>query len=229
MDAARDSSFRRRIAGLAGLCALGLLAGCGEPGSGAAPTSAAPQAAAPCPILHSQPGGDLGRNDAELLAAAATGDVGGAQQSLEQGANVNAGGALKRTPLFVAAFCDRPDMVKLLLDKGGRHDATDANGMSPLHAAVIVGATETVKILLANGANVDGRDLAGRTALHVAAATGQLALVELLLAAKANPAARDKSGKTAATLARDNGHSASGKAIRQWQEKHRTPPAKQPS
>ena len=27
-----------------------------------------------------------------------------------------------------AAFCDRPDVVKLLLEKGGRHDVADANG-----------------------------------------------------------------------------------------------------
>ena len=39
-------------------------------------------------------------------------------KALDEGANVNASGALKRTPLFTAAFCDRPEVVKLLLDKG---------------------------------------------------------------------------------------------------------------
>lgn len=223
MNAARSLSFRYRFPGLAGLCAIGLLAACGKPESVETPPASAQQAKSPCLIPLAIPNGELSKSDGDLFSAAAAGDVGAVEQSLEQGANVNASGALKRTPLIVAAFCDHPELVKLLLEKGGRHDAADSNGMSPLHAAVIIGGTETAKLLIAGGANVNGRDAAGRTALHVAAATNQVSLVELLLASKANAAARDKNGKTAASLATDNGHSTPGTIIRKWQEAHKTP------
>ncbi|MDP3514878.1 MAG: ankyrin repeat domain-containing protein [Sulfuritalea sp.] len=223
MNPARKSVSRYAFPGIAGLCAIGLLAACGKPEPAATAPASAQQAKSPCLIPLITASGELSKSDGELFSAAAAGDVRGVEQSLEQGANVNTIGALKRTPLIVAAFCDHPELVKLLLEKGARHDAADSNGMSPLHAAVIIGGMETAKILLAGGANVNGRDAAERTALHVAAATNQIALVELLLAGKANAAARDKNGKTAAALADGNGHSTPGTLIRKWQEAHKTP------
>ncbi|KAF0165331.1 MAG: Ankyrin [Rhodocyclaceae bacterium] len=223
MNPARKSAFRYAFRGLAGLCAIGLLAACGKPEPAQTAAGAAPQTPSPCVLPHMAPNAEFSENDSQLFAAAVAGDVRAAAQAIEQGANVNAAGALKRTPLFAAAFCDRPEMVKLLLEKGGKHDATDANGMPPLHAAVLVGGTETAKALLANGANISGKDAAGRTALHVAAATNQMPMVELLLAAKANTTARDKHGMTAAALATDNGHSTPASAIKKWQEQHKAP------
>jgi len=225
MYSTRKSAFRYALPGLAGLFAIGLLAACGKPET-VETSSAAKQAASPCLIPRTTANGELGEHDAALFSAAAAGDVGGAGESIEQGANLNANGALKRTPLFVAAFCDRPELAKFLLAKGARHDAADANGMSPLHAAVIVGGVETARLLIANGANVNGRDAAGRTPLHVAAATNQLSLVELLLEGKANAAMRDKSGMTAASLAAHNGHSTTASLIRKWRGAHKTPAAK---
>ncbi len=223
MNPARKSVSRYAFPGIAGLCVIGLLAACGKPEPAATAPASAQQAKSPCLIPLIIASGELSKSDGELFSAAAAGDVGAVEQSLEQGANVNTIGALKRTPLIVAAFCDHPELVKLLLEKGARHDAADSNGMSPLHAAVIIGGMETAKNLLAGGANVNGRDAAERTALHVAAATNQVALVELLLASKANAAARDKNGKTAAALADGNGHSTPGTLIRKWQEAHKTP------
>ena len=223
MNPARKSVSRYAFPGIAGLCAIGLLAACGKPDPGQTSPAGAAQAKGPCLVPLTLPNGELSQGDGELFAAAAAGDVPAAEQSLEQGANVNAIGALKRTPLIVAAFCDHPELVKLLLDKGARHDATDTNGMSPLQATVIVGGMDAAKLLIAGGANVNDRDAAGRTALHVAAATNQVALVELLLASKANSAARDKNGKTAAALATGNGHSTPGTLIRKWREAHKTP------
>lgn len=223
MNPARKSVSRYAFPGIAGLCAIGLLAACGKSESVATAPASAQQAKSPCLIPLVTASGELGKSDGELFSTAAAGDARGVEQSLEQGANVNAIGALKRTPLIVAAFCDHPELVKLLLDKGSRHDAVDSNGMSPLHAAVIIGGMETTKVLIAGGANVNDRDAAGRTALHVAAATNQVALVELLLASKVNTAARDKNGKTAAALADGNGHSMPGTLIRKWQEAHKAP------
>lgn len=223
MNPARKSVSRYAFPGIAGLCAIGLLAACGKPEPAATAPTSAQQAKSPCLIPLIIASGELSKSDGELFSAAAAGDVRGVEQSLEQGASVNTIGALKRTPLIVAAFCDHPELVKLLLEKGARHDAADSNGMSPLHAAVIIGGMETAKMLLAGGANVNDRDAAERTALHVAAATNQVALVELLLASKANAAARDKNGKTAAALADGNGHSTPGTLIRKWQEAHKAP------
>ncbi|MCM2306254.1 MAG: ankyrin repeat domain-containing protein [Sulfuritalea sp.] len=223
MNPARKSVSRHAVPGIAGLCVIGLLAACGKSEPAATAPASAQQTKSPCLVPLVTASSELGKSDGELFSAAAAGNVGAVEQSLEQGANVNAIGALKRTPLIVAAFCDHPELVKLLLDKGARHDAADSNGMSPLHAAVIIGGMETAKVLLAGGANVNGRDAAERTALHVAAATNQLALVELLLANKANAAARDKNGKTAAALADGNGHSTPATLIRKWQEAHKAP------
>jgi len=223
MNPATTSTFRYAFPGIAGLCAIGLLAACGRPDPAQAPSVVAPQTSSTCVLPRMAPNAGFSQRDDELISAAVAGDAGAAAQAIEQGANVNASGALKRTPLFAAAFCDRPDVVKLLLAKGGKHDVADVNGMLPLHAAVVVGGTETVKALLANGANVNGKDAAGRTALHVAAATNQMSMVELLLAGKANSTLRDTRGMTAAALAADNGHSTAASAIKQWQSQHKTP------
>jgi len=224
MNPARKSAFRFACARVAVLCAIGLLAACGKPEPAQTAAGAAQQAPSPCVLPHLAPNAEFNANDKQLFAAVASGDLRAAAQALEAGANINATGALKRTPLFAAAFCDRPAMVSLLLENGAKHDVADANDMLPLHAAVVVGGVETARVLLANGANVNGKDAAGRTALHLAAATDQMPMVELLLAAKANTALRDKLAMTAAALAADNGHSKTASAIKQWQEHHKAPP-----
>lgn len=223
MNPARKSVFRCAISGIAGLCVIALLAACGKTDPAQTPAAAAQQAPSACLIPHLAPNAEFSQNDAALFSAAAAGDAGAAQQALEQGADVNASGALKRTPLFASAFCDRPELVRLLLEKGARHDIADANGMLPLHAAVVVASTQAAEVLIANGANVNGRDAAGRTALHVAAATNQMPMVGLLLAGKANTTLRDAHGMTAAALATDNGHSLAAAAIKQWQLQLKAP------
>jgi ankyrin repeat protein len=224
MNPARKSAFRYALPGLAGLCAIGLLAACGKPET--APSVAAQQIQNPCALPRIAPNAEFSQSDDQLFSAVVVGDVRAAAEAIEQGANVNAIGAMKRTPLFAAAFCDRPELMKLLLEKGGKHDVIDSNGMPPLHAAVLVGGAETAKALLANGANINGKDASGRTALHLAAATNQMPMVELLLAGKPNTTVRDKHGVTAAALAADNGHSTVAAAIREWQQKHKAPPPK---
>ncbi len=217
-------NFPCRLAGLglAGLFAVGLLAACGKPDPAATPAAAPQQSRSPCLTPRAIVQGALSASDGELFSAAAAGDAGRAGKSLDEGANVNASGALKRTPLFTAAFCDRPEVVKLLLDRGATQNTIDANGMAPLHAAMIMGGVETAKVLLASGADVNVRDAAGRTPLHLAAAINQIPLLELLLEWKANATLRDKHGMTAASLAANNGHSMPGTVIGKWPEKRKT-------
>lgn len=221
MIAIRHCFSRLKFSGIASLLAIGILAGCGNPDSTQAPVSVVQQGSNACLVPHSPAVGDMSENDRELISAAAAGDARRVEQAIADGANVNANGTLKRTPLFAAAFCDRPKVAELLLDKGGQANAIDATGMTSLHAAVIVGGTDTEKVLIAKGADINIRDAAGRTPLHLAAATDQIAMVELLLERGANALARDRSGVTAASLASGNGHSKPAAIIRKWQEKQR--------
>lgn len=212
---AGPSCFRYTLLPNAVLLSVGLLAGCNKPDP--APATLAP-ASSPCQVPRTVANGNVSKSDEALFAASAAGDLRAATEAIDQGANIDAVGKLKRTPLFVAAFCDRPPLVRMLLEKGAKPGRADVSGMLPLHAAVVVGAAEAARILIAGGADINGRDPAGRTALHLAAATNQIPLVELLLAGKANAAARDKNGKTAQALAKDNGHSAAADAIQKAQE-----------
>lgn len=200
---------------------ISLLVACGNPDATETPVATVQQSANTCVVPHAYAVGELSKRDEDLFAASAEGDVHRVQQAIDDGANVNATGTLKRTPLFAAAFCDRPAVATLLIDKGSQVNEKDANGMSSLHAAVIVGGADTAKVLIEKGADINIRDSSGRTPLHVAAATDQLALVELLLVRGANVVARDRGGFTAAALASENGHANSGATIRKWKEKQK--------
>lgn len=209
------------VFGIAGLLSISILAACGKPDATPAPVAAVHQSANTCVVPHAYVAGALSKNDEYLFEASAAGDVHRAQQAIDNGANVNATGSLKRTPLFAAAFCDRPAVAMLLIDKGSQVNAKDANGMSPLHAAVVIGGADTARVLIEKGADMNIRDPSGRTPLHVAAATDQMALVELLLERGADPVARDKGGLTATALASENGNAKPGTIIRKWREKQK--------
>lgn len=213
---------RLKFLRIASLLGIGMLAACGKPDEKTVPPALVQSTTKPCPIIHFYVAG-LSKKDQELFSASAAGDVARAEQAIVEGANVNVVGSLKRTPLFAAAFCDRPEVAKLLIDRGSQANAKDVNGISPLHAAVIVGAGDTAKALIDKGADINIQDAAGRTPLHVAAATNQISLVELLLERKANASARDRNGITAASLASESGHSKPGTVIRKWHEKPKSP------
>ena len=65
--------------------------------------------------------------------------------------------------LTVAAFCDQPETVKFLLEKGA--DANQKNGDSgtPLHVAVFMGRVESAMLLLDAGADPETRDGNGKS------------------------------------------------------------------
>jgi hypothetical protein len=219
MHATRNLSGWVKVFGIASLFGL-MLTACGKRDETEAPVATVQQSAIICRVPHAYASGELSKYDEDLFAASAAGDVHRVEQSIDEGAHVNATGLLKRTPLFAAAFCDRPAVAAALIDKGSQVNVKDANGMAPLHAAVIIGGAGTVNILIGKGADINIRDPAGRTPLHVAAATGQIALVELLLERGTNAIARDRDGLTAASLASENGHAKLGATIRKWREKH---------
>jgi len=114
------------------------------------------------------------------------------------------------TALHFAAFFDRPEVARRLLERGADPDAVAANPMRvrPLHSATAVRATAIVRLLLEHGADVNATQHGEWTPLMAAAANGDLDSVQALLARGANAALRNAEGRTAAELARDRGQAA---------------------
>ena len=224
MGTVRTISFSSKFLSIVSIAAIGLLSACGEHGSSKAPVSSATVSDTKANSITEcfYTVGSLSKSDAELFAASGAGDIRRVEQLVGANGNVNVTDAIKRTPLFAAAFCNHPEVANFLIDKGSNVNAVDFLGMSPLHAAVIVDGMEVAKTLISRGANVDSRSAVGRTPLHIAAATNQMTMVELLLESGANAQVRDKNGITAASLASNNGHPAVAVKIKKWQEKKKS-------
>lgn len=205
---------------LVGVAVLALLAACGERDSSKAPSVSTTGSGVkanlnpPCAYVA----GHTNKADAELFDASGKGDTQRLKQLIDAGRNVNAMDSLKRTPLFVAAFCNQAEVENLLIDKGSVVNAMDFLGMSPLHAAVLVGGNEAAKVLILKGANINLRNTAGFTPLRLAAATHQIAMVELLLEHGAPVQAHDLDGIAAAALAAKNKYPLVVAAINKPQE-----------
>ncbi len=112
------------------------------------------------------------------------------------------------TPLGLAAFFKRRDVVQALLDRGAKPSVPSRDqGFTPLHSAVATDAAgserDIVRLLLEAGADPNRKSREGGTPLHTAAFTGDLEIAELLLAHGADPSATDPKGHTPLEVARD--------------------------
>jgi ankyrin repeat protein len=112
------------------------------------------------------------------------------------------------SPLGLASFFKRRDVVKVLLERGAKPTVPSRDqGFTPLHSAVATDAGdaihEIVRLLLDAGADPNAKSHEGGTPLHSAAFTGDLAIAKLLLASGADLEATDGKGRTALDLARD--------------------------
>lgn len=71
-----------------------------------------------------------------------------------------------QTPLHVAAFNDRLEVAKLLIENKADINAVANNGSTPLHLAAAKGNKDIVELLLANNVNINAVDHDGWSPLH---------------------------------------------------------------
>ena len=85
-----------------------------------------------------------------------------------------------QTPLHIAAFNNRVDVVKILIANKADVNAQANNGATPLHLAAAKGNKDIIELLLANKANIDAVDHDGWSPLHSAVTWGQKDVEDLL-------------------------------------------------
>ncbi|MBI1730428.1 ankyrin repeat domain-containing protein [Candidatus Acetothermia bacterium] len=140
----------------------------------------------------------------DLWEAAALGDIARAQECLKSKPDsVSTFSPDGFTPLHLAAFFRRSNVVKLLLDRNAEVNLVSKNDIKvmPLHSAVAGGDFEVAKQIVEHEAEVNARQAGGFTPLMGAAQNGDLDLVKLLLLRGADIAMKSDEGKMALDFA----------------------------
>ncbi|HEV7403688.1 MAG TPA: ankyrin repeat domain-containing protein [Chthoniobacteraceae bacterium] len=104
---------------------------------------------------------------------------------LGSGFDLNAKGALGRTPLLTAALQQDWPLVTELLKAGANPNLPDDAGATVLMAAVTAPQSFHIEELVKSGADVKAKDRQGHTALHYAVSTLQPANIAALLRCQA--------------------------------------------
>lgn len=150
----------------------------------------------------------------QLLEAVRNQKLGHLEHLIANGADVNTRDDLHYTPLALAAWSGRCDVLQVLLQAGATaaiNQRDREEGITPLHAAVIVcrdwesASPDNVFHLLAAGADPNIPDRDGWTPLHSCAFYHLPQLIPALLAAGADPTQRDNWEHTPADIATERG------------------------
>jgi ankyrin repeat protein len=161
-----------------------------------------------------------------LHSAAWYGDFEMVQVLLDYKADINARNRVDWTPLHEASGGRtssqnklRPDVARLLLERGTHVNVLDKNNATPLHLAARYGRVGVVRVLLEHGASVDAEDKEGSTPLHAVAVglayyvrqNERAEVVSVLLEHGANVGAKDNKGSTPFQIASAEGY---GKVVK---------------
>jgi len=129
----------------------------------------------------------LPAREQEYLNAALSGDIATLKRIIGEGdVNLNVTDGFGHTALINAAWKERTDVVKLLLDKKVMLDCRNHDGQTAMDKAAYWGFTEILQLLVNAGSTIDVRNNNGETPLQRAAMWGHVDAVNLLLDAKAN-------------------------------------------
>jgi len=130
----------------------------------------------------------LPMKDQEYLNAALSGDIATLRRVIHaKQVDLNVTDGFGHTALINAAWKDRVDVVKLLLEKGVSLNCRNHDGQTAMDKAAYWGFTEILQLLVDAGSKIDEVNNNGETPLHRAAMWGHVDAVKLLLEAKANP------------------------------------------
>lgn len=133
--------------------------------------------------------------------------VGTIEEIIKMGASVDMKGEDEETPLFIATFHNRKDIVKLLLASGA--DINGVNGKrreTALHAAAHLGYESLLVQLVKNGANINVRNSLLETPAYCAAKCGRHSTLYHLIAAGANMKLTNEDGKDPLFIASERNH-----------------------
>lgn len=111
------------------------------------------------------------------------------------------------TPLHRAAYSNKVDIAKILLQYGANVNARTEYEWTPLHSAVKWSNSEMAAFLLQHGADVNALSQGQQTPLHIAATVSDCreTAMTLMLDPNCDPGALNNSDETAAQIARRTG------------------------
>ena len=117
---------------------------------------------------------------ATIHLAAETGDFAGVKRYIEEGTDINQGDESGQTPLLLAVFCEREEVVEFLLANGADVNTSRNDGWTPLHMACLMGRKDLAELLIAKGAGVNAKSDDGRTPTDFAKRFNYSEIIELL-------------------------------------------------
>ncbi len=121
--------------------------------------------------------------------------------SLDAGWGINDTDESGMSPLFLASYLDRREIVSMLIERGADLEFRFQD-MTPVMAASEGGALSALEALLAAGADVNAGSSEGLTSLMIAVRDGNIDVAKLLIARGANTELPTQSGSTALDIAR---------------------------